>query len=117
MREFVELFHALDASTSTAAKVAALRRYLAAAGDRDAAWAVYFLAGGKPRQSVGSRALRDYAVAASGLPEWLFDECYDAVGDLAETIALLLPAPTRTSNGSARRMDRGAAAAAARAAP
>ena len=100
MREFVELFHALDISTSTAAKVAALRRYLAAASDRDAAWAVYFLAGGKPRQSVGSRALRDYAVSASGLPEWLFDECYDAVGDLAETIALLLPAPTRASTGS-----------------
>ena len=100
MREFVELFHALDVSTSTAAKVAALLRYLTAAGDRDAAWAVYFLAGGKPRQSVGSRALRDYAVSASGLPEWLFDECYDAVGDLAETIALLLPAPTRASTGS-----------------
>ena len=100
MREFVELFHALDVSTSTAVKVAALRRYLTAAGDRDAAWAVYFLAGGKPRQSVGSRALRDYAISASGLPEWLFDECYDAVGDLAETIALLLPAPTRASTGS-----------------
>lgn len=99
MREFVELFNALDTSTSTAAKVAALRRYLAAASDRDAAWAVYFLAGGKPRQSVGSRALRDYAIAASGVPEWLFDESYDAVGDLAETIALLLPPPTRTSNG------------------
>ena len=100
MREFVELFHALDVSTSTTAKVAALRRYLAVADDRDAAWAVYFLAGGKPRQSVGSRALRDYALAASGTPPWLFDECYDAVGDLAETIALLLPPPTRPLTGS-----------------
>ena len=100
MREFVELFHALDISTSTAAKVAALRRYLATASDRDAAWAVYFLAGGKPRQSVGSRALRDFAIRASGIPEWLFDECYAAVGDLAETIALLLPPPTREVTGS-----------------
>ncbi|HTN49800.1 MAG TPA: ATP-dependent DNA ligase [Burkholderiaceae bacterium] len=100
MREFVELFHALDVSTSTAAKVAALRRYLATADERDAAWVVYFLAGGKPRQSVGSRALREYAIGASGIPAWLFDECYDAVGDLAETIALLLPPPTRPLAGS-----------------
>ncbi len=100
MREFVELFYALDVSTSTVAKVAALRRYLANATDRDAAWAVYFLAGGKPRQTVGSRALRDFALVASGIPQWLFDECYDAVGDLAETIALLLPPPTREVTGS-----------------
>ena len=100
MREFVELFNALDTSTSTAAKVAALRRYLAAASDRDAAWAVYFLAGGKPRQSVGSRALRDCAIAASGVPEWLFDESYDAVGDQAVSFALLLPAPSRRSCGA-----------------
>jgi len=100
MREFVELFYALDVSTSTVAKVAALRRYLANATDRDAAWAVYFLAGGKPRQTVGSRALREFALVASGVPQWLFDECYDAVGDLAETIALLLPPPTREVTGS-----------------
>ena len=55
MREFAEFFHALAVSTSTAAKIAALRCYLAIATDRDAAWAVYFLAGGKPRQSVGAR--------------------------------------------------------------
>src|SRR5690606_18591652 len=58
------------------------------------AWAVYFLAGGKPRQLVPVRLLRELARQAAGLPEWLFDECHEAVGDLAETIALLLPAPT-----------------------
>jgi DNA ligase-1 len=100
MREFVDLFHALDVSTSTVAKVAALRRYLAGADARDAAWAVYFLAGGKPRQSVGSRVLRDFALAASGVPEWLFDECYDTVGDLAETIALLLPPASQPLTGT-----------------
>jgi ATP-dependent DNA ligase len=99
MREFARLFLELDASTGTNAKLAALQRYLAHASDRDAAWAVYFLAGGKPRQSVGSRALREFSVAASGLPEWLFNECYDAVGDLAETIALLLPPASRASTG------------------
>ena len=100
MREFARLFLELDASTSTTAKLAALQRYLAQADERDAAWAVYFLAGGKPRQSVGSRALREFSITASGLPEWLFDECYDAVGDLAETIALLLPPATRKGSGT-----------------
>ena len=52
---------------------------------------VYFLAGGKPRQTVPTRFLRRLAVEGSGLPEWLCEECYQSVGDLAETLALLLP--------------------------
>jgi DNA ligase-1 len=95
MRAFAALFAELDARTATHAKVDALVRYLRAADPRDAAWAVYFLAGGRPRAVVGSRALRGFAVAASGLPDWLFEESYQAVGDLAETIALLLPPPSR----------------------
>lgn len=97
MKAFAQLFAELDASTSTLAKVDAMARYFAQADARDAAWAVYFLAGGKPRQVVASRALREFAVAASGVPEWLFEESYQAVGDLAETIALLLPPPARRS--------------------
>ena len=56
-----------------------------------AAWMVYFLAGGKPRQTAPTRLLRRLAVEGSGCPEWLVDECYDSVGDLAETLSLLLP--------------------------
>jgi DNA ligase-1 len=97
MRAFAALFAELDASTATTAKVDALVRYFGRAVPADAAWAVYFLAGGKPRAVVGSRALREFAVAASGLPDWLFEESYQAVGDLAETIAHLLPPPTRTT--------------------
>ena len=94
MKAFAALYRALDDSTSSLAKRAALQGYLAAADPADAAWAVYFLAGGKPRQLVPTRVLKQLARQASGLPEWLFDESYDAVGDLAETISLLLPAPT-----------------------
>ena len=94
MHAFAALFHALDASTSHLAKQAALQAYLRAAPPADAAWAVYFLAGGKPRQLVPTRVLRTLAREAAGLPEWLFDESYDAVGDLAETVSLLLPPPT-----------------------
>jgi DNA ligase-1 len=98
VKRFARLYAELDASTSTLAKVEAMRRYFADAPAADAAWAVYFLAGGKPRQTVGTRALRDFALSASGLPQWLFAECYEAVGDLAETVALLLPPPTRSGD-------------------
>ena len=93
MKAFADLYRELDASTASLAKQAALQRYLRAAPARDAAWAVYFLAGGKPRQLVPARLLREQARIAARLPEWLFDESYSAVGDLAETITLLLPEP------------------------
>ena len=100
MKRFARLFNELDTSTSTRSKVDALKRYFAIAGAADAAWAVYFLAGGKPRQAINSRVLHEFAISASGLPDWLFEESYQAVGDLAETIALLLPPPVRASDGS-----------------
>lgn len=93
MKAFAALYRALDASTSSLAKQAALQQYLRGAAPADAAWAVYFLAGGKPRQLVPVKLLRELGRAAADIPEWLFVECYEAVGDLAETIALLLPAP------------------------
>jgi len=98
MRRFARLFADLDATTATGAKVDALVRYFDEAAPADAAWATYFLAGGKPRAVVNSRALREFALAASGLPAWLFEESYQAVGDLAETIAHLLPPASRASD-------------------
>ncbi|MDT7928302.1 ATP-dependent DNA ligase [Tepidimonas sp.] len=94
MRDFAVLYAALDATTSSARKQAVLQAYFRRAADDDAAWAAYLLAGGKPRQVVASRRVRELACAAAGLPAWLFEECYQAVGDLAETVALLLPPPS-----------------------
>ena len=91
MKRFAALFAQLDATTSTNEKVAALQRYFEQAPARDAAWAVYFLAGGKPRQVVPTARLAVLACEMAGIAGWLFDECYQAVGDLAETIALVLP--------------------------
>jgi len=91
MKAFAELYARLDATTSSNAKLLALQEYFHAAPHTDAAWAVFFLAGGRPRQLVASKLLRQMALDAASLPEWLFDESYQAVGDLAETIALLLP--------------------------
>ena len=91
MNRFAALYAELDASTSTSAKVAAMRDYFAQVPAADAAWAAYFLAGGKPRQVVPSGLLRALACREGRIDDWLFEECYQAVGDLAETIALVLP--------------------------
>jgi len=102
MQDFAALFAALDASTATEAKVDALVAYLGRARPEDAAWAVYLLAGGKPRQAIPTAVLRQAAQQAAGLPDWLFEASYQAVGDLAETIAHVLPeASARCSVGLA----------------
>lgn len=93
MKRFVALYLALDASTSTLAKVAALKLYLADAPARDAAWAVYLLSGGRPRRAVPTNELRALACEAAHLPEWLFEAGYAVTGDLAEAIAYVLPDP------------------------
>ena len=97
MKLFAALYVRLDATTSSNAKLAAMQDYFRDASDADAAWAVYFLAGGRPRRVVPTSVLRALAINAAALSEWLFDESYQAVGDLAETIALLLPASAHTS--------------------
>lgn len=97
MREFARLYNELDATTATIGKLDALKRYFSRAQPANAAWAVYFLAGGKPRQTISTKLLRQFSTEMSGMPEWLFDECYLAVGDLAETIAHILPPPGNES--------------------
>lgn len=92
MRAFARLFEEIDATTSTNGKVAAIVRYLRAAPAADAAWAVYFLTGQKLRRVVEGPALRRWAMEVSGVEEWLFGECYSAVGDSGETISLLVAA-------------------------
>ena len=97
MKAFATLYSRLDATTSSNAKLAAMRDYFRDADPADAAWAVYFLAGGRPRQLVPTRVLRETAMQAAGLPEWLFEESYQAVGDMAETISLLMPEAEHSS--------------------
>lgn len=98
MKAFADLYAALDETTKTTLKVEVLSRFFAEAAPADAAWALYFLIGRRPRQVVPTKLLKQWAMAESGTPDWLFQECYDAVGDLAETIALLLPPPSRSSD-------------------
>src|SRR5262245_43606202 len=98
MRSFARLFTALDETTKTVEKVSALVRYFAAARPAEAAWALFFLSGRRLPMPVPSPRLRMFALQYANTPPWLFDECYDAVGDFAETIALLLPPATADSD-------------------
>lgn len=98
MKTFTQLYTALDATTKTNAKVDALVAYFEQAKPEDAAWAVYFLTGRKLPQAVPSKRLREWAREQANIAEWMFDECYHAVGDMAETIALLLPDSSRDTD-------------------
>jgi DNA ligase-1 len=100
MRRFAALFEALDTTTATRQKLAALGEYFAATPTADAAWAVHFLGGERLRRLVGPASLRRWLVEASRLPEWLIEETYAAVGDLAETIALLMELEPSLGSGS-----------------
>jgi DNA ligase-1 len=91
MKAFVELFAALDETTKTNEKVEAMVAYLRHVPPQDAAWAIYFLSGRKPKAVMTVTKLSEWTIEAAPIPSWLFDECYDTVGDIAETIALVLP--------------------------
>lgn len=100
MKAFAELYRQLDETTRTNEKVQAMVHFFEQSSPLDSAWAIYFLSGRKPRQGVPVRKLAEWVLELTGHPPWLFDESYDAVGDLAETIALLLPPPHQTSDQS-----------------
>ena len=93
MRRFTDLYLALDGTNSTAEKTAMLVDYFHSAPDADAAWVVAFLTGNRPKGTGATGLLRDLCLRHTGHPAWLFDECRSAVGDLSETVALLLPPP------------------------
>ena len=91
MRRFTRLFHDLDGTTRTADKVQALVAYFRETPAEDAAAALAVLSGRRQRRGVTTTLLRGWAADAAGIPLWLLEESYAAVGDLAETLALVLP--------------------------
>lgn len=98
MNRFAALFAALDGTTKTGAKTAALADYFRHAPEADRVWTVALLTGRRPKRAVNATELRLWAAEAAGIPDWLFEESYTVVGDLAETIALLLPLPGTASD-------------------
>ena len=100
MRRFAALYRELDRSTATSDKRAALVAYFRDAPPEDAAWALWLLSGGKLAKIANTTELRDWIVAESGQPAWLVDECHAHVGDLGETLALLLDDPVASDDAS-----------------
>src|SRR5947209_7083503 len=90
MRRFARLYDALDATTSTNAKVAAMQAYFADAAPRDAAWALFFLTGRRLKRLIAPRLLAAWGCERARVSVWMAEECFSLVGDLAETVALMI---------------------------
>ena len=91
MKAFADLFARIDETTKTSVKVAALADYFRAAPDEDKLWTIALFSGRRPKRTITATRLREWAAEQAGLPDWLFEESYSIVGDLAETINLILP--------------------------
>ena len=88
---FSELVTFLGASTKTLEKQYELINYFSLADDKDKVWVIALFSGRRPRRLVNSSLLPQWCIEIRNIPGWLFSECYGSVGDMAETIALLLP--------------------------
>jgi len=98
MKLFEELFEALDSTTKINAKVAALVSFFEQSEYDDSMWAIAILSGKRPKRAVNTSLLKQWVAEETAIPNWLFEETYHVVGDLAETIAKLLPPPTTLSD-------------------
>ena len=90
MKQFAELFLALDRTNKTNEKVELLRQYFISAPEEDKIWALALFTGRRPSFKVNSTQIQQWAAAEAGIPDWLFRESYHGVGDLGETISLVL---------------------------
>ncbi|WP_417207122.1 ATP-dependent DNA ligase [Antarctobacter sp.] len=100
MKRFAALFAAIDQTTKTSVKTKAMADYFSHAPDSDKLWCIALFSGRRPKRAVTTTDLRTWAAERAGIPLWLLEESYPIVGDLAETLALILPPPTQTSDHS-----------------
>ncbi len=100
MKTFTQLFIEIDQSASINEKVESLVRYFASSPKKDAVWAIALFSNKRPGRTISSSLLRQWASERANLPYWLFEETYHIVGDLAETISLILPEPMQSSDQS-----------------
>lgn len=94
MKAFAQLIQQLGSATATNDKLNALSNYFSDANDKDKVWVIALFSGRRPKRAVNSTLLSKWCIDLINLPAWLFEESYHTVGDLAETIALLLPPAT-----------------------
>ncbi|WP_324720392.1 ATP-dependent DNA ligase [Salinimicrobium sp. HB62] len=100
MEEFAALIQELDSTNKTNVKVAALTRYFQRVSNKDKVWAIAILSHRRPPRPVNTTLLRQFAAELANIPLWLFEESYHIVGDLAETIALIIPPAENSSEKS-----------------
>lgn len=93
MEHFAKLIHQLEISNKTNDKIDSIAEYLSNAPDSDKLWLVALFTGRRPKRPIKTTLIRQWALEITGLPEWLFLESYSNVGDLGETISLILPPP------------------------
>lgn len=98
MKRFTELFLQLDRTNKTNEKIELLKGYFLSAPDEDKIWALALFTGRRPPRKIKSAQVQEWALELAGIPHWLFRESYGSVGDLAETISLILPEPTETGD-------------------
>ena len=96
MKHFAALIASLETSNKTTAKVDAMVHYLETADDQDKLWFLALFTGKRPKRPINTNFLRTWALEITGLPEWLFLESYSSVGDIGETLSLILPRPENT---------------------
>ena len=99
MKQFAALVQLLATSTKTNDKLQAIQEYFSSAPDEDKIWVIALFTGRRPKRSVATNLLRLWCMESTGIPSWLFEESYHTVGDLAETIALLLPESNHIKSG------------------
>lgn len=106
MKEFANLIKTLDSTNKTNEKVAGLTAYFQTADHCDKLWTIALLSHRRPKRPVTTTQLREWATELSNIPLWLFEESYHIVGDLAETIALIVPSSKgRTTKSLSRFID------------
>lgn len=100
MRDFAQLFSDLDETNKTNEKISILKDYFISVADEDKIHTLALFTGRKPRRQINSTLIKQWAIEMADIPQWLFEESYQVVGDLGETIALLLPANEGTQDRS-----------------
>ena len=93
MKHFAELISTLESTNKTNAKIDAMVHYLNTAPENDKLWFLALFTGKRPKRPVNTNLLKLWALEIIQLPEWLFLESYSSVGDLGETLSLILPPP------------------------
>ncbi|MDH6253779.1 DNA ligase-1 [Chryseobacterium sp. H1D6B] len=94
MKNFAALINALESTNKTNAKIDAIINYLERAPEEDKVWFIALFTGKRPKRNVNTNYMKEWALEITKIPFWLFQESYSSVGDLGETLSLILPPPS-----------------------